>query len=308
MNLTKILSSIVTILSTTIIILLIYIYRENISKKIVNTVTEALRDDIIVPTETTYKRNYTFETVKETESFIPKDINDLKNIYYTVLNNGWESFTFYCPTDYEQCLDDTLQIANKSGYVEQLNFYVSPFNNFTTYNTTVSTNGEIFFTISKVYSKEEIDILNAYVDKVLTELKINTNNPTKNDLRNIHDYIIKNVTYDTEYVKDDKESNSNNAIGAVQDGKAICNGYTDLYALFLDRLKIKNMKLPSEEHIWNYVYFDGMWSHIDLTWDDDEINKDNTHNYFMINTKQLYKLDKDKHNFQKELFLEVKDA
>ena len=51
-----------------------------------------------------------------------------------------------------------------------------------------------------------------------------------------------------------------------------------------------------------------MWSHIDLTWDDDEINKDNTHNYFMINTKQLYKLDKDKHNFQKELFLEVKDA
>ena len=75
----------------------------------------------------------------------------------------------------------------------------------------------------------------------------------------------------------------------------------------MDRLNVKNIKLPSENHIWNYVYFKNKWYHIDLTWDDDEVNKNNTSNFFMIDTKKLFELDKEKHNFNKEFFIETKE-
>ena len=41
----------------------------------------------------------------------------------------------------------------------------------------------------------------------------------------------------------------------------------------LDRLSIPNFKVTSEEHVWNVIYYNGKWTHIDATWDDDEINK-----------------------------------
>ena len=269
MNLTKFLTAYVEILVTILVVLLLFAFKDEVSKKVVKFVHDVMRDDIIIPDNTSNKRTYEYKTVKETDNFSPNNINEIKDIYYTVLNNGWNNFTFYCPFEYENCVNDTLSIANKSDYIELLNFYVSPFNNYTTYNTTVASNGEIYFKIIKIYTDEEIEFLNKYIDNVLEELQINTEKPTKEDLKKIHDYIIKNVTYDDEYNKEDPISDSNNAYGAVKERKAICSGYTDLYALFLDRLNIKNIKLPSEEHIWNYVYFEDKWYHIDLTWDDD---------------------------------------
>ncbi|UKI58189.1 MAG: hypothetical protein L6V81_01725 [Clostridium sp.] len=41
----------------------------------------------------------------------------------------------------------------------------------------------------------------------------------------------------------------------------------------LDKLHIPNFKVTSSEHVWNVVYYNGKWTHIDATWDDDEINK-----------------------------------
>ncbi len=75
----------------------------------------------------------------------------------------------------------------------------------------------------------------------------------------------------------------------------------------MDAINIKNIKLPSENHIWNYIYFGDKWYHVDLTWDDDEVHTNNTTNYFMISTEQLFKLDKEKHNFDTELFKETKE-
>ncbi len=307
MKLTRTLTSIAETLFVILILLSLYAYRNEISHRIDKIVHDSLQNELIIPSVIRNRRDYEYETVHQTDNFSPNSINDLKDIYFTVLNNGWNIFTFYCPFEYESCTDDTLSIANKSEYIELVNFYVSPFNNYTSYNTTVSSTGEIYLKINKLYSDDEINLLNNYVDGVLKDLNVNEKNPTKDDLRNIHDYIIKNVTYDTEYSKDDPTSKSNTAIGAIKFNKAICSGYTDLYALFLDRLNIKNIKLPSEEHIWNYVYFNDKWYHIDLTWDDDEVNKNNTHNFFMITTSELHKLDSEKHNVKEELYLELKN-
>lgn len=307
MRLTRVLSNIVWILITAIFLLLLYVYKDNIQYSITETVNIINKKKIVIPEEKYNLRDYTFATVTPTEDFEPNNLQELKNIYYTVLNNGWDEFTFYCPIDYEDCISDVLSIAKNSDYLELVNYYVSPYNNYTLYNTTVSTDGEVYLQIDKVYNDSEVEYLKKYVDETIVALGINPSKPTKDDIKKIHDYLIRKISYDTEYKDTDINSDSNNAYGAIVNNKAICSGYTDAFALFLDRLKIKNIKLPSENHIWNYVYFDNKWSHIDLTWDDDEVHKNNTTNYFMITTKKLYELDNEKHNFNKDLFLETKE-
>ena len=33
-------------------------------------------------------------------------------LFFNVLNNGWDNFTFYCPKEYTTCSDDVERIAN----------------------------------------------------------------------------------------------------------------------------------------------------------------------------------------------------
>ena len=308
MKLRRVLLNIICILVAAILIVLMLTHKEEINVFVYSRVNEVLQNKVIIPDEKYNVRNYDYITVEEANSFEPANLDDIRKIYYTVLNNGWERFTFYCPAEYKGCIDDVLSIAkNTTIYLEINNYYVSPYNNYSLYNTTVSTSGEISISVDKLYSNEQIEYLKKYVDETLVKLNINTNNPTKEDLKKIHDYIINEVSYDDNYDKTDLNSNSNNAYGALVDHKAICSGYTDAYAIFLDRLNIKNIKLPSEDHIWNYIYFDNKWYHVDLTWDDDEVHKNNTSNFFMIDTTQLHKLDTEKHNFDTELFKETKE-
>ena len=53
-------------------------------------------------TKNDYTRDYSFDYVKLTDDFSPSDYQDLLNIYYTVLNSGVDSFSFYCPDDYSE--------------------------------------------------------------------------------------------------------------------------------------------------------------------------------------------------------------
>ena len=70
------------------------------------------RNHVVVPDYTKNHRLYRFKTFTETDNFEPHNMDDLKKIYYTVLNNGWDDFTFYCPDDYENCINDVKTIAN----------------------------------------------------------------------------------------------------------------------------------------------------------------------------------------------------
>ena len=90
---------------------------------------------------------------------------------------------------------------------------------------------------------------------------------------------------------------------------ATCNGYTDAAALLLDRLNIQNLKISNNNHIWNLVYIDNKWVHMDLTWDDPVVpnNPDKNilqHDYFLKTTVEFEKLntEENKHNFNKEFY------
>lgn len=250
-------------------------------------------------------RNYIFETVKLTNDFEPQNKEDLKNIYYSVLNNGWTNFTFYCPDEYIDCYDDVLEIASDDEYISLINNYVSTYNQYRKYNTSASTNGEIKLQIEKLYPDEEILALKIKINNIIQTLGIDKNNVGYDELSAIQTYILDMLVYDENYTENDKYSPSSTAFGALNTGKAICSGYSDLFSLFLDELNIPNFKVTSENHIWNVVYFRGKWKHIDVTWDDDENNKLNRENFFLIDTNALMTKDTKEHNFNQELYKEL---
>ncbi len=83
-------------------------------------------------------------------------------------------------------------------------------------------------------------------------------------------------------------------------------------SLLLDKLGIKNFKIASKTHVWNAVYINNQWLHLDLTWDDpvSERGPILDHKYFLITTDELVKADGDDidtHVFDKTVYLEFND-
>ena len=79
----------------------------------------------------------------------------------------------------------------------------------------------------------------------------------------------------------------------------------------LERLGIENFKIASDNHIWNAINLDGTWKHLDLTWDDPITTtgvNTITHDYYLISTKKLLTLDQTEHNFNQEIYTELKEA
>ena len=279
---------------------------DKINYDVNNFITNMKEPKINVPEEkTVYNRKYSFETVHETDNFIPKNIDDIKNIYFTVLNKGWDEFTFYCDKDYDNCANDVKTIANDSEYINLINNYVNPFNSYKKYNTVITNDNEISVSIEKLYTNDEIDKINVKLNSIFIELGINDTISSAN-IKKLHDYVIDNIKYDEEYKENNRESVSNKAYGALFNSVALCSGYTDTLALMLDKLHIPNFKVTSSEHVWNVIYYNGKWTHIDATWDDDEVNKNNQHNFYMITTDELLKKDKKEHNFNINDYLELK--
>ncbi len=284
---------------------LFYLNHDSIIKNFKSFIDNFREKEIIVPYEqTVHHIDYKFKTVTETTDFKPKNIDDIKNIYYTVLNNGWKNFTFYCPNDYENCIEDVKFIADRNEYISQINNYVSPYNSYIKYNTLLVNDKEINLSVDKLYDDSEIIQIDNEIDRIFNELNIKDSTDIFNTVKKIHDYIIENTTYDDNYIKGEYTI-SNKANGALFNKTALCSGYSDLFSIMLNRLNIPNFRVSNDEHIWNVIYYNNSWHHIDITWDDDERNKNNTYNFYMISTKELLEKDKDLHSFNVSLYLEL---
>ena len=145
--------------------------------------------------------------------------------------------------------------------------------------------------------------INNKIDEIISN-KINDNMSDKDKIRVIHDYIIENTTYDSDFVETGIDKyKSNTAYGPLINNYAICSGYSDAMALFLDRFNILNYKIAIDEHVWNYVYLDGNWLHLDLTWDDPVYRNTTSYKYFLITTEKLKTLTNDNaHNYNENLY------
>lgn len=298
---------IVILFLSVLIIGVIYIYRNDIVSFVLNYSKES-KKEIVIPKVNEYKKkDDSYKYVSNTDNFIPKSKQDILDIIYTTLDSGWDEFTFYCPEEYKNCVDDVVEITNDDVVLSNINGFVHPYNSFKSIETAYTTQGKITLNIHKIYNDEMISKINKVVDKVILE-QLNGSMSIEEKLKTIHDYIIKNSKYDNERISGITKYNSNTAYGNLIEGYGICSGYTDSMAIFLDKLGIPNYKISSSEHIWNLVYINNKWLNLDLTFDDPVANTGEDilqHDYFLIDTNKLLELDKDEHTFDETVFVEA---
>ncbi len=278
--------------------------------KITDYVADLLADDpkIIIPKKNKYYKNVSYNYVKETDDFIPYSYQDLLNIFYSIFNNGYEVFTFYCPDEYKECLDDTKKIVKDKTTLTYINNFVHPYNNFQDIDVIGSKTGEVNIKITKLYDNKEIEETNKKIDEIVSKI-ITDEMSLEDKILAIHDYIVNNTKYDQDRAQGKSNYKSNLAYGALIEGYAVCGGYADAMALFLNKLDVPNYKVASLTHVWNAVKINDTWLHIDLTWDDPVDLKHGTdtiiHKFFLIDTDKLESYKIENHEFDKSIYSEL---
>ncbi len=106
----------------------------------------------------------------------------------------------------------------------------------------------------------------------------------------LHDYLTENVTYTLagKHIYD--------MYGALIDGKAVCEGYSEAYKYLLNLCGIKSILITGqvnnsstgqkEGHQWNLVELGGNYYHVDTTWDDQDENG-TWHAYFNVTDSKI---------------------
>ena len=271
-------------------------------------------DEVLDKPENIYFKQNDYKFVQLTDNYYPKNKQEVLNLFYTALNKGYDELTFYCSVEYKECVDDVNEIASSETILSYINNYVSTYNSYNKIYININSFGRINVSINRIYSDDEIKKISEQVDLVYNQI-INDNMSDLEKIKAAHDYIIKNTKYDEERaneiknnIANDEIHSSNTAFGPLFTGKAICGGYTDTMALFLDKMGIPNIKVSSKNHIWNAVYVNGKWLHLDLTWDDPVVvNGDETltYNYYLLSTEELNSKTDKQHNYDTKVFMEL---
>lgn len=291
---------------------ILYIYKDELFEYII--LNYVYSEEFVQDSYNEYKSSYNNSFVKQTNSYKPLNKEDILNIIYSGLNNGWSEFSYFCSLDYTECLDDSKNITNDPVTISYINNFIHPYNSFNNIKVSINNLGKVTITVTKLYTENDIIEINAKVDQIYNSI-INDNMPTIEKIKAIHDYIINNTVYDSE--KADNLNNPNytakyksqTAYGPLLQGYGICGGYSDAMALFLDKMNIPNYKISSENHVWNLVYIDNKWLHLDLTWDGPVVStKENMllHNFFLITSEELEEKNTGQHIYDKNIFKEAK--
>lgn len=283
------------------------IYNDEIISYLVNSFTDFHKDASDIENNT-YASNNSYNYVQLTNDFVPKNKKDILNIYYTVINSGMNTFTFYCPNEYKNCIKDIDSISNNQVLLTNINNFVPVYNSFQNIDTEFDSLGKVTINIVHNYTDKQISEIEEKINNVYKDI-IDDNMTNEKIIKSIHDYIINNTKYDIDR-SDNKVTkyHSDIAYGALIENYAICGGYADSMKLFLDKLDIPNYKISSENHIWNLVKLDDKWYHLDLTWDDPVTSTGEDvleYDYFLITTEDLEKLETDQHIFDKTIYTEA---
>ncbi|MCH5299988.1 MAG: hypothetical protein J1E56_01620 [Ruminococcus sp.] len=159
-------------------------------------------------------------------------------------------------------------------------------------------NGGAGIRLCSYYSAEELSRKRAEFDNKVSEIlePIESGMSEYDRELYLHNYLIENCEYDNkvaELINNNIPSDSEEAFtayGALIDGNAVCQGYSDAMSYLLSCVGIENTEISGTSqggnHIWNAVKIDGDWYYLDVTWDD---QKDQVYqyDYFNITTSQL---------------------
>ena len=304
----KLITAVICLLIT----LLVFLKQDYITGKIIDFVNN-VRQPEFSETISEYTRGFNYEYVSITDDFTPYNYQDLLNILYTALDKRYNSITFYCPREYEECLNDVERLSS-NGNQDELTIIgnlVSSFNNFTNISVYYDTSGKVKYDIAYSYDSDDIAYVNEELDNIMNTT-INDSMTLEEKIRALHDYLVEYAEYDTNYeyeldVYGKGTLESNTSVGFFKNKLAICTGYADTMGLLLDRLGVYNYKVTSDTHIWNAVKLDNQYLHLDVTWDDPTNNIFHlmSTKYYLIDTNTLLTNDTESHNFDKTIYLEL---
>lgn len=89
----------------------------------------------------------------------------------------------------------------------------------------------------------------------------------------IHDYLCQTIVYTI----DDNTDEDDNAIGALLNGEANCDGYADAFYLLGNLIGLEvgyqtgtALGAQTSSHAWNTICIQNRWYLVDVTWDDDD--------------------------------------
>lgn len=291
-----------------IMIFMVFIYRKDITNYVTNNIIKQEIKEELKFNEYSKKTNY--EYVQITNDLTVNKKEEIKNIFYTILDSGVKSFSFYCDTEYKECDNDIKTFFNDKDILSNINNFVHPYNSFKNIRISVTNYGKITLDISHLYNQDEITVINDQIDTFIKE-NINDTMTTNDKIKVFHDYIINNTKFDTaiENSLDRLNSSSYTAYGLLIDHLAICGGYTDTMAIYLNKLNIKNYRISTTEHVWNLVNLDNSWLNLDVTWDD-PVTSDGSdmlmYDYYLISTSDMLNKDTTQHNFNQDVYIEAK--
>ena len=290
-----------------VIIVLAFIYRDDITNYVTNNIVKQEKQEELKYNDYSKKKDYAYVAITNDLKINNKD--EIRNIFYTILDSGEDEFNIFCDSDYKTCTKDVESFFDDKNNLSDINNFVHPYNSFKNIKISVTNYGKITLNITHIYNDDEIGIINEQIDKFINE-SINDNMSNEEKIKAFHDYIINNTKFDTEIEnsQDRLNSTSYNAYGLLINHKAICGGYSDTMAIYLDKLNVPNYRISTNEHVWNLVNLDNKWLHLDVTWDDPVVS-DGTdmlmYDYYLIDTNTLLSKDTTQHNFNKEIYIEA---
>lgn len=264
------------------------------------------KDDYVIAIANDYYLEGNFEYIQNWTDDVSNK-KELINYIYHVINTGTDYADGECTKEYTNCTKDLNDIANDEETLSVINNFVHPYNSFKTISFTYSDDGKFSLTIEHIYNQEEITAINYIVKNKINDI-ITENMTTEEKIKKVHDYVIDSTKYDTLKTNNihDETYKSNTAYGVLIQGYGICSGYADTISIFLNELDIENYKISNDTHIWNLVYINGVWTHLDSTWDDPISDRNlNRDTYFLISYNELLNLNDDTHDFDKNIYSEA---
>lgn len=294
-----------------ILLIFCFQYKENIVNFVMHKVDQNTTIDL--PHENNYYNNIDFQFVQKTDDFHIKNYQNLLNAIYTILNNGANDFTFYCDESYSECMNDFTKLTTDQVLLSTINNLISPYNSYEKIYFKSTTYGKVTMSLDKLYSDEEIKLSEERINNFMAN-NINDEMDVVDKIKAFHDFLINNSVYDKERAKliengvETGTSRSHKSVGPLVDGISLCSGYSDAMKIFLDKIGVTNYKISNENHIWNLVYINDQWLHLDLTWDDPVTNTGENvllYKFFLIDTNTLHTLDSVGHNYNSAYYPEV---
>ncbi len=197
------------------------------------------------------------------------EFNDLlnseggENTLNLAFQSAWNAYTydhmdlFYIDVEKLTLITRTKTIGNRSTHTVELS------------------NGDNISYLKQNFSnKEDIDQTLSLLESMRNEI---ANQIAQYDnvekMRQVHNWLINTVEYDINFESEEPYS----IVGALVEGKAVCEGYARAYKYIMDGIGIPcilvsgigtNSNGETESHAWNYVQIDSNWYAIDTTWDD----------------------------------------